>query len=130
MKRASLFLVAVALTIGFTGIPDAHAKGKGLSGGYKSYKGGKAIDGDTYRYKGDRYRIQQYNAPELGQPGSRQATRDLQRKLNSGNYKWKPVAKDVYGRTIVKESIVIGGRSCYLLFYNKGVIEQTSIGFH
>ena len=43
MKRASLFLVAVALTIGFTGIPDAHAKGKGLSGGYKSYKGGKPL---------------------------------------------------------------------------------------
>lgn len=103
MKRALLFLVAVALAAGFAGIPDAHAKGKGSSGGYKSYKGGKAIDGDTYRYKGERYRTQQYNAPELGQPGSRKATRDLQRKLDSGNFEWKPVAKDVYGRSIVKE---------------------------
>lgn len=66
-------------------------------------KGGKAIDGDTFRYKGQRYRIQQYNTPELGQPGSRKATRDLQRKLDSGKYKWSPVTKDVYGRTIVKE---------------------------
>ena len=103
MKRTSMFLVAVALAVGFVGIPDAHAKGKGLSDGYKSYKGGKAIDGDTYRYKGERYRIQQYNAPEIGQPGSRKATRDLQRKLDSGNYEWKPITKDAYGRTIVKE---------------------------
>jgi len=29
--------------------------------------------------------------------------RNLQRKLDSGKYKWRPVAKDVYGRTIVKE---------------------------
>ncbi len=47
----------------------------------KSYKGGRAIDGDTFRYKGQRYRVQQYNAPELGQPGAKKATRDLQRKL-------------------------------------------------
>jgi len=52
----------------------------------KSYKGGRAIDGDTFRYKGQRYRIQQNNAPELGQPGAKKASRDLQRKLDSGKY--------------------------------------------
>ena len=101
MKNVVLFLAVVL--VGFIGLTDIHAKGKGSSGGYKLYKGGKAIDGDTFRYKGQRYRIRQYNAPELGQPGSRKATRDLQRKLDSGKYKWSPVAKDVYGRTIVKE---------------------------
>lgn len=100
MKNVVLFLVVVLA--GFIGLTDIHAKGKGSSGGYKSYKGGKAIDGDTFRHKGQRYRIQQYNAPELGQPGSKKATRDLQRKLDSGKYKWSPVTKDVYGRTIVK----------------------------
>ena len=103
MSRGSLILVALTLAGSFAGVPDADARGARASGGYKSYKGGKAIDGDTYRYKGERYRIQQYNAPELGQPGSRQATRDLQGKLDSRNYEWKPVARDVYGRTIVKE---------------------------
>lgn len=104
MKRvALLFFAVVAIAIGFAGIADVYARGKGSSGEYKSHKGAKAIDGDTYRYKGDRYRVQQYNAPELGQPGSRNATRDLQRKLDSGNYEWKPVTKDAYGRTIVKE---------------------------
>lgn len=103
MKRASLFFVAVTLAVSFTSISNAFAKGKGLSGGYKSYKGGKAIDDDTYRYRGERYRIQQYNAPEIGQPGSRKATRELQRKLDSGNYEWKPITKDTYDRIIVKE---------------------------
>ena len=101
MKKVVLLLVVVL--VGFIGLTDIYAKGKGSSGGYKSYKEGKAIDGDTFWYKGQRYRIQQYNAPELGQPGSRKATRNLQRKLDSGKYKWSPVAKDVYGRTIVKE---------------------------
>ena len=103
MKRAVLLFVAVIVVAGFAGFSDVYAKEKGSSGGYKSYKGGKAIDGDTYRYNGERYRIQQYNAPELGQPGSRKATRDLQKKLDSSNYKWKPVTKDAYRRTIVKE---------------------------
>ena len=100
MKNVVLYLMVV-LT-GFIGLTDIHAKGKGSSGGCKSYKGGKPIEGDTFRYKGKRYRIQQYNAPELGQPGAKKATRDLQRKLDSEKYKWSPVAKDVYGRTIVK----------------------------
>lgn len=68
-----------------------------------SYKGGKAIDGDTFRYGKDRYRIQQYNAPEIGQPGAGGATRKLQEKLDSGKYSWEPVARDKYGREIVKE---------------------------
>jgi len=45
-----------------------------------AYKEGKAIDGDIFRYKGQRYRIQQYNAPELGQLSPKKASRDLQRK--------------------------------------------------
>lgn len=103
MKRIALFFIAIMVASVLVGTNDAFARGKRSSGGYKSYKSGKAIDGDTFRYKGERYRIQQYNAPEIGQPGSRRATNNLQRKLNSGNYEWKPVARDVYGRTIVKE---------------------------
>lgn len=98
-KIAILIVVAITLAIS----PQAFAKGKGSSGKYHSYKGAKAIDGDTFRYAGKRYRIRQYNAPEIGQPGSRSATRSLQNKINSGNYKWKPVARDAYGRTIVRE---------------------------
>lgn len=102
MKKFGWLLVAVTVAGAFASATDADAQGKGSSG-YKSYKGGKAIDGDTFRYQGNRYRIQQYNAPELGQPWSRRATRDLQRKLDSGSYEWKPVTQDAYGRTIVNE---------------------------
>jgi endonuclease YncB( thermonuclease family) len=96
------FIIIVALSLTLV-MPDASAHGKGSSARYRSYNGAKAIDGDTFFYKGKRYRIQQYNAPELGEPGARQAKRDLQQKIDSGRYAWKPVAKDVYGRTVVKE---------------------------
>lgn len=98
-KAISFFIIVAMLSVGL----EALAKGKGGSGGYRSYKGAKAIDGDTFRYGGKRYRIQQYNAPEIGQPGSRSATRSLQNKIDSGSHKWKPVTKDAYGRTIVRE---------------------------
>jgi endonuclease YncB( thermonuclease family) len=103
MKR----LIAVVIVLAMAGVllcgADAYAQRKGPSSSYRSYKGAKAIDGDTYRYKGERFRIQQYNAPERGQQGSRKATQQLQQKLDSGGYEWKPVAKDAYGRTIVRE---------------------------
>lgn len=83
---------------------DAAARGRGgSSGGYRSYSGAKAIDGDTFRYRGERYRLRDYNAPERGKPGSGRATQNLQRRLDSGNYEYKPVGRDVYGRPIVKE---------------------------
>ena len=91
-----LFILAIS-------VDESLAQQKGSRSSYKSYKGAKAIDGDTYKYKEKSYRIQGYDAPEIGQPGSRQATKSLQKRLDSGNYKYKPVAKDVYGRTIVKE---------------------------
>lgn len=96
---ASLSLLVLAFTFSHEGI----AQRKGSSGGYKSYKGAKAIDGDTYKYKGERYRLRDYNTPEIGQRGSTRATQNLQHRLTSGNYEYKPVAKDVYGRTVVKE---------------------------
>ena len=80
---------------------DCLAKGKRY-GNPRSFKGAKTIDGDTFRYGEKRYRIQNINAPEIGKPGWKQSTRSLQRKIDSGNYKWQPVARDVYGRTVVK----------------------------
>ena len=101
MKYALMPLVILCVFLFMT--DTVYAKSKESSSGHKSYKGAKAIDGDTFRHKGERYRIQQYNAPELGQPGSRKATRNLQKKIDSGDYQWKPVTKDVYDRTIVNE---------------------------
>jgi endonuclease YncB( thermonuclease family) len=83
---------------------EAFAQRKSSKSGYRQYRGAKAVDGDTFRYRGQRYRVQTYNAPELGQPGSRKATRSLQRQLDSGSTTWKPVARDAYGRKIVKPS--------------------------
>lgn len=103
MQKIVILIVFAVIAFLFSYGTDVYARGKRSSSGYKSYNGAKAIDGDTYRYKGERYRVRQYNSPELGRPGSAKATRSLQRKINSGNYKWKPVARDVYGRKVVQE---------------------------
>jgi endonuclease YncB( thermonuclease family) len=101
---ALLFLATVTVATSFTsGDSWAGRRGGSSASSYKPYKGAKAIDGDTFRYRGDRYRIQQYNAPELGRPGARAATRSLQNKIDSGSHEWKPVARDAYGRKIVRE---------------------------
>lgn len=99
----SLSIIVLLSLLASFSTTDVLAQRKGSSSGYKSYKRAKAIDGDTYKYKGERYRLRDYNAPEIGRPGSKKATQSLQRKLNSGNYEYKSVAKDAYGRTIVKE---------------------------
>lgn len=101
-KWFSLFFLALFTAGGW--ILDADSsQAKDDKARYRTYKGAKAIDGDTFFHRGKRYRIQQYNVPEKGQPGADRATKLLQGKLNSGRYVWKPVAKDKYGRTIVRE---------------------------
>lgn len=99
-----LALVMVFAILTFS-VPDLWARKSSHSGGYQSFRGARAIDGDTFFYRGKRYRIQQYNAPELNEPGGRQAKKVLQQKIDSGHYRWKPVARDKYGRTIVREKI-------------------------
>lgn len=104
MKDLFVRLIVIAVLLFPLEVFAAQAGRSGRSsGGYKSYRGAKAIDGDTYRYKGQRYRLRDYNAPEKGQPGSQKATRSLQKRLDSGQYQYKGVAKDQYGRTIVEE---------------------------
>lgn len=98
----------MATGIALFGVMATDAEARGRSGGsgtsgYHSYRGARAIDGDTFRYRGERYRVQQYNAPEIGRPSSSRATRSLQRKLDAGTHEWKPVARDTYGRTVVRE---------------------------
>ncbi|MBI5749685.1 MAG: hypothetical protein HZA00_11235 [Nitrospinae bacterium] len=104
MKKICLLSVTVILSSLFA-VDDSYARRGGGSGGYKSYKGAKAIDGDTFKHKGKSYRLRDYNAPEIGQPGSDKATKDLQKRLDSGNYEYDTVAKDVYGRKVVKERV-------------------------
>lgn len=95
-------VVAFSCAAAFAFPDDATARDRGGSG-YRSYRGAKAIDGDTFRHRGERYRLRDYNAPERGQPGAGRATQNLQRRLDSGNYEYKPIGRDVYGRPLVKE---------------------------
>lgn len=60
---------------------------------------GRAIDGDTFVYRGERYRVRGIDTPERGQSGADAAQRRLQRDLDRG-VTVDTKARDKYGRTI------------------------------
>ena len=60
----------------------------------------RTVDGDTIRYGTDRIRIRGYNAPELSEPGGRDAALRLERLLQEGTVNIVPHGHDVYGRTL------------------------------
>lgn len=71
----------------------------------KNYNKYYAIDGDTFYYKGEKYRIIGIDTPEKGQAKYEQAKKRLNTLLSSGSVKIKKVGKDVYGRTLAKVSV-------------------------
>jgi endonuclease YncB( thermonuclease family) len=60
----------------------------------------RTVDGDTIRYGTDRIRIRGYNAPELSEPGGREAALRLEQLLQDGTINIVPHGHDVYGRTL------------------------------
>jgi len=60
----------------------------------------RTVDGDTIRYGTDRIRIRGYNAPELSEPGGRDAALRLEQLMQEGTIDIVPHGRDVYGRTL------------------------------
>ena len=60
----------------------------------------RTVDGDTIRYGTDRIRIRGYHAPELSEPGGREAAMRLEQLMQDGTIKIIPHGRDVYGRTL------------------------------
>ena len=60
----------------------------------------RTVDGDTIRYGTDRIRIRGYNAPELSEPGGREAALRLEQLLRNATISIVPHGHDVYGRTL------------------------------
>ena len=60
----------------------------------------QAIDGDTIRYGTERIRVRGLNAPELTEPGGREALERLSQILREGTIRIVPHGKDVYDRTV------------------------------
>lgn len=60
----------------------------------------RTVDGDTIRYGTDRIRIRGYNAPELSEPGGREAALRLGQLMQQGAIDIVPHGHDVYGRTL------------------------------
>jgi micrococcal nuclease len=67
----------------------------------------RAIDGDTIRCGQERVRLHGIYAPELREPGGREARARLQQRLESGEVRIERRASDRYGRTI--GSVYVGG---------------------
>jgi len=62
----------------------------------------KVIDGDTFYYNGNKYRISGIDTPEKGQYNYDLAKIRLETLLKYGNVEMEEVAKDKYGRSVVK----------------------------
>jgi micrococcal nuclease len=75
-----------------------------------------AIDGDTLRCGRERVRIQGIDAPELSEPGGKQARQRLQQRLKAGEIVIERRGRDKHGRTL--------GR----LFVNGQRITQIDVG--
>ena len=59
-----------------------------------------AIDGDTLRCGRERVRIQGLDAPELDEPGGKQARQRLQQRLKAGEIVIERRGRDRHGRTL------------------------------
>jgi endonuclease YncB( thermonuclease family) len=59
-----------------------------------------AIDGDTLRCGRERVRIQGIDAPELDEPGGKQARQRLQQRLKAGEIVIERRGRDRHGRTL------------------------------
>lgn len=60
----------------------------------------QAIDGGTIRYGAEHIRIRGLNAPELTEPGGREALERLSQLLREGSIHIDPHGKDVHDRTV------------------------------
>lgn len=104
MKEAAALSVLLLLpTLFNNGISYSRQVNTPLPAVYQSYRGAQALDGDTFYHAGKRFKLKDSNAPELYQPGGLEARRDLQGRLDSGEFEYKPVARDKNGRIIVEE---------------------------
>lgn len=60
----------------------------------------RAIDGDTLRCGRERVRIKGIYAPELREPGGREARQRLQERLQAGELRIERAGRDRYGRSV------------------------------
>lgn len=62
----------------------------------------RVVDGDTFSYSGERFRIRSYDAPETTESGGFAATQRLDALLREGPVLAIPYGTDTYGRTLVE----------------------------
>jgi endonuclease YncB( thermonuclease family) len=90
------------------------------------------IDGDTIRYRGEKIRLADINAPEVSEPQcdheldlGEQATDRMLALLNGGPFTLVPLPdrdEDVYGRKL--RTITRGGQSLGIVLVREGLAEK------
>ena len=78
----------------------------------------QAIDGDTIRYGTERIRVRGLNAPELTEPGGREALDRLTQLLREGTIHIVPHGKDVYDRTVA--DVFVNGQNVAEILMTEG----------
>ena len=78
----------------------------------------RTVDGDTIRYGTDRIRIRGYNAPELSEPGGRDAALRLEQLMQEGTIDIVPHGHDVYGRTLA--DVFVNGQNVAEMMTGEG----------
>jgi endonuclease YncB( thermonuclease family) len=81
----------------------------------------KVIDGDTFYYNGKKCRISGVDTPEKGQYNYERAKIRLETLLKYGNVEMKEVAKDKYGRSVVK--VRVNGEDVSDILKREGLIK-------
>jgi len=88
------------------------------------------VDGDTFRYRGEKIRIADINTPEVREPGcareaalGKRAARRLTELLNAGAFSLEPVDRDRdrYGRLL--REVTRGGESLGATLEAEGLAE-------
>jgi len=85
----------------------------------------RVVDGDTFRFHGERIRILGIDTPERGQPGSGSATSRLLTLLRSGPLVIVRHGRDVYCRTLA--DVYVNGWSVAAVMKAEGYAKPASL---
>jgi endonuclease YncB( thermonuclease family) len=82
------------------------------------------VDGDTFRYKGERIRLRGIDTPELNEPGGQAARLRLEELIRSGPVRIVPRGRDVYDRLVA--DVFVDGQNVAEMLSREGYAKPGS----
>jgi len=127
-------LLLASLVLGLSTLPaNAQAAGVFVNCHYGQPNAACVVDGDTIWFQGEKFRAEEFDAPEMGPPKCKRpaalakASRSaMLQMLNSGDVYIERTGKDRYGRTLAR--ITVDGRSVSDALIAKGLARPYQRG--